>query len=149
MDFLLMNHSVSHLLSYHPSHSDLLSFLKECVHIKNKSVSEIFHSFTMDSVPVSIKGQPLHLCTRFYPSPTQGHPPVLEEDIPICIQAHVISLIISFPQSPPAATLFTVNLLSLYSKAPQKSGSNLLSLVLFLPCLSNPFQPGLHPHHSC
>ena len=21
-------------------------------------------------------------------------------------------------------------------------------LVLFLPCLSNPFQPGLHPHHS-
>lgn len=37
--------------SYHPSHSDLLSFLKGCVHIKNKSVSKIFHSFTMCTYP--------------------------------------------------------------------------------------------------
>ena len=37
--------------SYHPSHSDLLSFLKGCVHIKNKSVSKIFHSFTMGTYP--------------------------------------------------------------------------------------------------
>lgn len=31
--------------------SDLLSFLKGCVHIKNKSVSEIFYSFTMGTYP--------------------------------------------------------------------------------------------------
>ena len=74
--------------------------------------------------------------------------------ISISIQACVISGIISFPQHPPTAAPFTVNFLALNSKAPQKSCSNLLSPVLFLP-LSLKLIPirlassPLHQNFSC
>ena len=48
---ILEDSATSVAFSHHPSHSDLLSFLKQCVYIKNKSVSEIFHSFTMGTYP--------------------------------------------------------------------------------------------------
>ena len=48
---ILEGSATSVAFSYHPSHSDLLSFLKACVHIKNKSISKIFHSFTMGTYP--------------------------------------------------------------------------------------------------